>query len=67
MFDGDSFYKKEFKAWIETEPKGAKLRLHCSDMDNVMQRVNSYCRNHGHTVETHKVTETILTLKLIWI
>ena len=65
MFDGDSFYIQEFKAWIETEPKGAELRLKTSNLDSLQWRINNWCRKYGHTVETHKETDTILTLKLI--
>ena len=67
MFDGDTFRSKEFKAWITAEPKGSKLTLKCKDADLARNRILHYARKDGHTIEATKETDTILTLKLIWI
>ena len=67
MYNGETFREQEYLAWVTTEPKGAELNLKVNDANKSRNRILHYVRKHDNTIETTKVTDTILKLKLIWI
>ena len=65
--DGETFKGKEFTAWMNSEPKGAELRLRTKDSASLQSRVLGYARRRGNTITTERLNKNMLKITLVWI
>lgn len=64
MYHGDSFCRREFLAWVNSEPRGSELVLLCTHASLVRIRIIRYMVEHNIDLHVDQINRKQLKIRL---